>query len=209
MVDEGLGTLKRISGEQREAMLSSMEANPDMARNRISGPNALVAKATKWRELASILNAASTGVSVTLEKWMKSWQDWKSDIQAKVSRLRHHAAGTGGQPSMTTSLTALEERLLKFLGETAVSGIFGKIDPLEIVTVCTDGTIEFTITEEESSLLSSPSTYSSASSETPTKRRKLSVAHDELDVKFLETNDRTAAAIEKMSEYNEEDDQCQ
>ncbi|KAG8234621.1 hypothetical protein J437_LFUL015034 [Ladona fulva] len=126
------GIAKRISREQREAMLQFMIENPDLAKNKLSGPQGGIMKSMKWEELAGILNSCPIGVCKTPDKWSRSWQDWRSDVKHKASRLRRHVAGTGGGPSKGTPLTALEERLLSFIGETAVSVVTGVIDPIEV-----------------------------------------------------------------------------
>ncbi|KAG8238235.1 hypothetical protein J437_LFUL018113 [Ladona fulva] len=167
------GITKKISGEQREAMLQFMIENPDLAKNRLSGPQGGIKKTMKWRELATILNSCPTGVSKTPDKWSRSWQDWRSDVKQKASRLRRHAAGTGGGPSKGTPLTALEERLLSFIGKTAVNGVTGIIDPIEIFTLSPDGTVEFALTEEEEvEVMETPASSTPTSGITPPAMRR-------------------------------------
>ncbi|XP_046388580.1 uncharacterized protein LOC124173098 [Ischnura elegans] len=194
---------KKISLYQRELMLQFMLEHLDLARGRISGPQAGLRKSELWRELTDLLNSCPTGGSKTPEKWSRSWMDWRSDTKQKAMKIRRSAQQTGGGPSTVVPLTALEEKLIAFIGETAVSGIPGIVDPLEIVTVMPDGSLPFFVEEGEASTSASTvdgSTPSTSGMPPSAKRRRICDADlDEKEERALAASEAMADAIQRIA----------
>ncbi|KAK3918171.1 Maturase K, partial [Frankliniella fusca] len=120
----------RMSIEQRDIMLKFMKSHPALATNKFTAPDGVKHKARLLTELTAMLNSCPSGASKASDKWMKSWQDWRSDVKSKASKIRRHCNGTGGGPPLKLTLSPLEDELLAFLGEVAVSG-HNVIDPLD------------------------------------------------------------------------------
>ncbi|XP_064478435.1 myb-related transcription factor, partner of profilin-like [Ornithodoros turicata] len=76
----------------------------------------------EWCELAARLNA-SGGAVKPVERWRKTWTDWKSATKAKAARISQHTRGTGGGPPPKESLSELEERLTSMIGQVATTGM--------------------------------------------------------------------------------------
>ncbi|XP_049795499.1 uncharacterized protein LOC126210335 isoform X1 [Schistocerca nitens] len=123
----------RISTEQRTVMLDFMMKHAELATGRYTGPDGVRHKQKILQQLATELNSLPNGTSKTADKWMKSWQDWRSDVKAKASLVKKELQKTGGELSTKAKpLTPLEERLLDFLGPCTVYGHEEVPDPLTI-----------------------------------------------------------------------------
>ncbi|XP_046981394.1 uncharacterized protein LOC124550718 [Schistocerca americana] len=123
----------RISTEQRTVMLDFMIKHAELATGRYTGPDGVRHKQKLLQQLATELNSLPNGTSKTADKWMKSWQDWRSDVKAKASLVKKELQKTGRELSTKAKpLTPLEERLLDFLGPCTVYGHEEVPDPLNI-----------------------------------------------------------------------------
>ncbi|XP_046404699.1 uncharacterized protein LOC124170058 [Ischnura elegans] len=132
--------------------------------------------------------------------------DWRSDTKQKAMKIRRSAQQTGGGPSSVVPLTALEEKLIAFIGETAVSGIPGIVDPLEIVTVMPDGSLPFFFEEGEASSSGEASTVGDGSTPStsgmppPAKKRRICDADlDEKEERALAASKAMADAIQRIA----------
>ncbi|CAK1589719.1 unnamed protein product [Parnassius mnemosyne] len=128
--DNSFAKKTRVSYEQREKMLEFMVAHPDFARHRVTGADAAREKIKLQAELASLLNSCATGAYKSADKWIKCWQDWRSDVKAKVAKIRRAQQQNGGGPR-PAPLSAMEESLMAFIGYEAAEGI-AVADTLEI-----------------------------------------------------------------------------
>lgn len=133
---------KRISTEQREIMLDFMKKHPALATGRFTAPDGAKHKARLLQDLAAQLNSCSTGVTKSDDKWLKSWQDWRSDVKSKAALLKREINKTGGGSIKAKPLTPLEEQLLGFLGPNIVSGH----DVLDALTPAPPATAAATVT---------------------------------------------------------------
>ncbi|CAG4938847.1 unnamed protein product [Parnassius apollo] len=106
----------RVSYEQREKMFEFMVAHPDFARNRVAGADAARRKLKLQTELATILNNCATVATKSAEKWIKCWQDWRSDVKSKAAKIRRAQQQTGGEPE-PAPLSAMEESLMAFIAQ--------------------------------------------------------------------------------------------
>lgn len=149
----------RVSPQQREAMLAFMMAHEDLARGRVTGPDAVRHKAKLLQEMTTTLNSIGSGATKTPDKWLKvclycvcnyilskeqhdeifknncklfqCWMDWRCDVKAKALKIRKYCEGTGGGPG-PSPLTQMEETLLQFCGIEMVLGVEDVQDPLEV-----------------------------------------------------------------------------
>ncbi|KAJ1521975.1 hypothetical protein ONE63_002304 [Megalurothrips usitatus] len=120
----------KITQAQREMMLNFMRDHPCLSTGRFTAPDGAKRKQRLLEEMTGQLNACAMGATKSGEKWMKSWQDWRSDVKAKAAKLKRHRGGTGGGAQCPIALNNLEERLLEFIGPVCVSG-HATPDPLQ------------------------------------------------------------------------------
>ncbi|RLU24778.1 hypothetical protein DMN91_002868 [Ooceraea biroi] len=125
---------KKTTTEQRLIMLHFMEEHRDLAQNRIQGPNGKKQAALLWEQLATKLNSCGSGTTKSIDKWIKSWRDWRTDTKAKAAKNRNYCRGTGGGGPSPTPLLEIEERLISLIGVESVTGHSNVIDPAEILT---------------------------------------------------------------------------
>ncbi|XP_026316655.1 uncharacterized protein LOC113227829 isoform X2 [Hyposmocoma kahamanoa] len=121
----------RVSPQQREAMLAFMMAHEDLARGRVTGPDAVRHKAKLLQEMTTTLNSIGSGATKTPDKWLKCWMDWRCDVKAKALKIKKYCEGSGGGPG-PSPLTQIEETLLQFCGIEMVLGVEDVQDPLEV-----------------------------------------------------------------------------
>lgn len=124
-------TKNRVSLEQRDVMLRFMKNHPALGTNKFTAPDGVKHKARLLNELTEQLNSCPSGATKASDKWLKAWQDWRSDVKSKAAKIKRHANGTGGGPALKVSLTPMEEELLAYLGDAAVSG-HAVIDILDV-----------------------------------------------------------------------------
>ncbi|CAG4966040.1 unnamed protein product [Parnassius apollo] len=67
------------------------------------------------------------------EKWIKCWQDWRSDVKAKAAKIHCAQQQTGGGPG-PAPLSATEESLMAFIGHEAAEGLT-VADTLEVLQI--------------------------------------------------------------------------
>ncbi|XP_064471093.1 uncharacterized protein LOC135385599 [Ornithodoros turicata] len=76
----------------------------------------------EWCELATRLNASGGAVKL-VERWRKTWTNWKSATKAKAARISRHTRETGKGPPPKESLSELEERLASVIRQVATTGM--------------------------------------------------------------------------------------
>ncbi|XP_037966216.2 uncharacterized protein LOC105382667 [Plutella xylostella] len=84
-MDDTARKTRRVSSEQREAMLKYLKEHPKLLKGR-GTPQAFRQKHNSWTELAKILNNMGSGAKKTPDRWVKSFQDWKCDLKSKQPR---------------------------------------------------------------------------------------------------------------------------
>ncbi|XP_046387401.1 myb/SANT-like DNA-binding domain-containing protein 3 isoform X2 [Ischnura elegans] len=187
MEGKGLKCATRVSRQQREVMIKFMCAHRDLAHNKLVGPTGGQRKEKLWRELSQELNSCPSGATKDVGKWTKCWQDWKCDVKQKAAKLRRHSLGSGGGPPLPlTPLSNLEKRLLGLLGEVAVIGAEGEVDPIELQ-----------LENEEVSLSDGSSSFDEDTSDFPPPPRKRKCL-EKGDGSSLE--ERNTVASEKLAE---------
>ncbi|XP_036150553.1 uncharacterized protein LOC118648332 [Monomorium pharaonis] len=113
-------------------MLQFMEKHPDLAQNRVQGTDAKKKSNMLWEQLTSSLNSCGSGTTKTVDKWIKSWRDWRVDVKAKATRLKSYQKGTGGGGANGNPLLEIEERLISLIEIEAAIGHENIIDPAEV-----------------------------------------------------------------------------
>ncbi|XP_064479898.1 uncharacterized protein LOC135393358 [Ornithodoros turicata] len=114
----------RPTHDQFEIMLHFMMEHRNLFTGVLSPSYTHLDRQKEWTELAAMLNS-SGGAVKTVDKWRKTWTDWKSSTKSKAARIAQHSRGTGWGPPPKESLTSLEEQLASMIGQTATSGIQG------------------------------------------------------------------------------------
>uniref|UniRef100_A0A6P7F9Q4 Regulatory protein zeste n=1 Tax=Diabrotica virgifera virgifera TaxID=50390 RepID=A0A6P7F9Q4_DIAVI len=109
----------RPAPKQWEILLDSFESKPEMVSGRASGPNAKHIIRNKWESLATQLNSLGY-TNKPVEKWIKTWTDFKSALKKKAAEIKREQTGTGGGPPSGKQLTSYEERALKLLGNSFI-----------------------------------------------------------------------------------------
>ncbi|KAK3910208.1 Cyclic pyranopterin monophosphate synthase [Frankliniella fusca] len=113
------GATQRVTMKQREVMVAFMQDNNALATGRFTTSDGAKQKARLTKEFSDKLNAVADGATKTPDKWMKSWQDWKSDVKKKAGKIKRHFTGTGGGPPCRLQLTPLEEQVIEIMGQGA------------------------------------------------------------------------------------------
>ncbi|XP_046399445.1 uncharacterized protein LOC124165945 [Ischnura elegans] len=116
-----LKTSNRVSPEQRELMISFMELHPALATNAFMGIKGASTRIKLWQELSEILNSCPTGGKKEPDRWIKCWQDWKSETNLKFNKIMAYSEDAT-PPMKRPLLRSLEERLLSVIGKIAVLG---------------------------------------------------------------------------------------
>ncbi|CAH1106740.1 unnamed protein product [Psylliodes chrysocephalus] len=112
----------KVTPAHWEVLLNFMEAHPDFARGRISGPNAKYIMKKLWSACATKLNSVGGGAR-KVDKWQKTWTDFKYNLKKKASALRLEQTATGGGPPNMTPLSEVELKILGILGQTFYEGL--------------------------------------------------------------------------------------
>ncbi|XP_063050321.1 myb-related transcription factor, partner of profilin-like [Engraulis encrasicolus] len=87
-------------------------------------------KKAAWEEVAQRVNAVGLGYNRTAEMVRNKWRDYSSVTKRKAAALRREQQRTGGGTHSVESLSPIEERVLGVLGEEALAGVRGGLDPL-------------------------------------------------------------------------------
>ncbi|XP_050558751.1 myb/SANT-like DNA-binding domain-containing protein 4 isoform X1 [Spodoptera frugiperda] len=111
----------RASPEQFSLLIEFMESHGDLSRPQM-GLQGKVRSEGLWQELAEILNAVGGGINKTADKWKRVWSDWKTKTKKKASVINRDIHGTGGGPSRGKPLSRLEERVLRIIGVSSITG---------------------------------------------------------------------------------------
>ncbi|XP_075552866.1 uncharacterized protein LOC142585765 isoform X1 [Dermacentor variabilis] len=93
----------RTSARQFELMLDYVERHPFMVSTRF--PASLSARERHWQRLAERLNSEELNPPKGMDRWKKTWFDWKCNVRSK-------ARSASGKKS----LSPLEERLIAITG---------------------------------------------------------------------------------------------
>ncbi|XP_046402673.1 uncharacterized protein LOC124168457 [Ischnura elegans] len=179
-------------------MLEYMSEHHELAFNKLVGPHGSQRKEKLWQELSLKLNSCPSGATKDVGKWVKCWQDWKCDVKQKAAKIRRHSLGTGGGPPLpVTPLSNLEERLLGLIGEVAVTGVEGVMDPIELEVVIDEDVFNISAGSNETFV---PPPLINSDEETcvptPPPRKRCRLEKD--DASSLE--ERSVAASEKMAD---------
>ncbi|XP_049528355.1 uncharacterized protein LOC125939707 [Dermacentor silvarum] len=93
----------RTSARQFELMLDYLERHPYMVSTRF--PASLSVRERHWQRLAERLNSEELNPPKGMDRWKKTWFDWKCNVRAK-------ARSASGKKT----LSPLEERLIAITG---------------------------------------------------------------------------------------------
>ncbi|KAJ1525508.1 hypothetical protein ONE63_010316 [Megalurothrips usitatus] len=118
---------QRVTMKQREVMVEFMQENNALATGRFTTADGAKIKARLTRAFSDKMNSVADGATKTPDKWMKCWQDWKSDVKKKTGKIRRHLSGTGGGSACRLHLTPLEEKVLQIMGVTGLD----TVDPFD------------------------------------------------------------------------------
>ncbi|KAF9801182.1 hypothetical protein SFRURICE_015022 [Spodoptera frugiperda] len=118
---EQLGLLIEFMERQDLNLMNSIFSHGDLSRPQL-GLQGKVRNEGLWQELAEILNAVGGGIKQTADKWKWVWSDWKTKTKMKASVINQDIHGTGGGPSRGKPLSRLEERVLRIIGVSSITG---------------------------------------------------------------------------------------
>nr|CAI5859039.1 unnamed protein product [Callosobruchus analis] len=112
----------KINKVHWEIIVSFMEQHPELARGRFNGPSGREMLKKLWKDLALQLNSTGLGER-SVEKWQKTWADFKYLLKKKASINKRDIEATGGGPPQGGPLSEIENRALHLLGATFYEGI--------------------------------------------------------------------------------------
>ncbi|KAG5887217.1 hypothetical protein JTB14_010798 [Gonioctena quinquepunctata] len=112
----------KVTGNHWDIIINFMELHPDLARGRIDGPCGKDTFKRLWTELTLELKATGLGER-PVQKWQKTWTDFKYALKKEASDIKADLNGTGGGPARGSNLTDLENRILNLLGKTFYKGL--------------------------------------------------------------------------------------
>ncbi|CAG9761210.1 unnamed protein product [Ceutorhynchus assimilis] len=92
-----------------------MMANPELARGRIISAQGRKDYTKMWTILSEKLNSLGLGEK-SIEKWQKSWSDYKYNLKKKAAEIEK--SQTGGESESFPSLTDFELKVLGIYGES-------------------------------------------------------------------------------------------
>lgn len=95
----------RTSAKQFELILDFMERHPKLAMSQLDSSYTIRDRKREWAQLAHYLNSRRLGIQKDVDKWRKTWFDWKCNVRAK-------ARSASGKKT----LSPLEERLIAITG---------------------------------------------------------------------------------------------
>ncbi|KAG8189393.1 hypothetical protein JTE90_021895 [Oedothorax gibbosus] len=95
---------KRITLAQKSIIVSFMEKNPQFHMGKFGPFFTLQDRNRMWEELAKELNS-NGGAVKDVNKWKKSWVDYKSEVRKKISDLQKKHNEAGNKESDATDKT--------------------------------------------------------------------------------------------------------
>ncbi|VEN50352.1 unnamed protein product [Callosobruchus maculatus] len=122
----------KLTEQHWQIIVNFMELHPDFARNRVKGPTGRDTMKKLWGELASQLNSLGLGER-SIQKWQKTWTDYKYVLKRKAADIKIDLVGTGGGPPNGSLLTELDHRILCVLGSTFYEGLGMPENGLEFI----------------------------------------------------------------------------
>ncbi|KAJ8953383.1 hypothetical protein NQ318_023500 [Aromia moschata] len=75
-----------------------------------------------WIELTQKLNSVGLGHK-TVDKWQKSWSDYKQNLKKKAAEIDRSRKLTGGGPGSEKMLSEFDLKVLGILGESFYKGV--------------------------------------------------------------------------------------
>ncbi|CAH1981439.1 unnamed protein product [Acanthoscelides obtectus] len=94
-----------------------MMKNPELARGRLSSSQVRKDYSKLWSELTNKLNSLGLGQK-SVDKWQKSWSDYKLNLKKKAAEIERSRNLTGGGPACSKTLNDFELKILEILGES-------------------------------------------------------------------------------------------
>jgi hypothetical protein len=84
-------------------------------------------RARAWEQVLSCVNAVAPAIR-TVGELKKKFKDMKNRVKTTANTLKREARKTGGGENEAIPLTAIEEKMLSFIGIESIEGISGGID---------------------------------------------------------------------------------
>ncbi|KAI8428243.1 hypothetical protein MSG28_002464 [Choristoneura fumiferana] len=130
-MDTDLRARKQVSLEQLKGLLEYLHDHQDLAKGLTRGRRGKLHSVKLWNACAKKLNEKNKDGAVKDGKgWSKYWCDWKYRVRRRALELKAARDSNKPPPDGVSSLSQMEETILDIIGESVVSGVIIKSDPL-------------------------------------------------------------------------------
>ncbi|XP_061707603.1 uncharacterized protein LOC133518055 [Cydia pomonella] len=129
-MDTDLKARKQVSLEQLKGLLDYLNEHQDLAKGLTRGRRGKLHSVKLWNVCAKKLNAIGEGAVKDGKGWSKYWCDWKYRVRRRALELKAARDSNKPPPDGVASLSQMEETILEIIGESVVSGVVIKSDPL-------------------------------------------------------------------------------
>ncbi|XP_063529657.1 uncharacterized protein LOC134740932 [Cydia strobilella] len=134
-MDTDLKARKQVSLEQLKGLLDYLNEHQDLAKGLTRGRRGKLHSVKLWNVCAKKLNVIGEGAVKDGKGWSKYWCDWKYRVRRRALELKAARDSNKPPPDGVASLSQMEETILEIIGESVVSGVVIKSDPLAEVSV--------------------------------------------------------------------------
>ncbi|XP_054712168.1 uncharacterized protein LOC129221788 [Uloborus diversus] len=116
---------KRVTKSQIKILVEHMEKNANLNSGTLNSNYSSAQRQKDWFELGLKLNAEVFGAEKSIEKWQKTWSDYKSEVKRRHRDFQEKII-TG--PFALRELTSLDRRILKLMGKDVTDGFEPKVE---------------------------------------------------------------------------------
>ncbi|XP_015378017.1 PREDICTED: uncharacterized protein LOC107172244 [Diuraphis noxia] len=129
----------RPTHNQMKFLVDQMANDPQLCSSNFTKTFTHKIAQQRWENIAFKLNSLP-GPEKNWQKWKKTWQDTRNSTKTKAAAIKRHLGGTGGGPSCSVELNAIQMETLPLLSKSSISGHSDSVE--SIVQFDFDGSTE-------------------------------------------------------------------
>ena len=139
MAEESSSRKKRcvnFTPQEFHVLVDEVEANKHILFSAFKDACTAATKQMKWTTIAEKMNLVG-GADTTPDEIRRKWTTYQSTIKRKAGEERKSARKTGGGTSLDKNKTVTDDetRVLAIIGPTAIHGVEGGIDTLNVPSI--------------------------------------------------------------------------